>query len=71
MIELPSEADRPLTLKNLLSPGISKFLTPSESDSADFSSEFVLFCHTSFCLFWLRAIWFLMDTDGEEIWSLS
>lgn len=66
-----SEADRPLTLKNQLNPGFSRVLAPSDSDSADLSSEFVLFCPTSFCLFWLRAIWYLMGRDGEEIQSLS
>lgn len=59
MIESPSEADRQLTLKNLLSTGFNRFLTLSDSNSAHFSSEFVLFCLTSFGLFWLRAIWFL------------
>ena len=44
MIEIPSEADRPLTLKNLQSPEFSTFLAPSDGDSADFSSEFVRSC---------------------------
>lgn len=44
MIETPSEADRPLTLKNLQSPEFSTFLAPSDGDSADFSSEFVRSC---------------------------
>lgn len=36
MIEPPSEADRPWTLTNLLSPGFSRVLAPSGGDSADF-----------------------------------
>lgn len=40
MIEPPSKADRPPTLKNLLSPRFSRFLAPSDGYSADFSSEF-------------------------------
>ena len=36
MIEPPSEADRPWTLKNLLSPGFSRILAPSDGGSADF-----------------------------------
>lgn len=71
MIELPSEADRPPILKNRLSPRFSSVLAPSDNDSDDFSSEFVLFCPATFCLFWLQAIWFLKGRDGEEIWSLS
>lgn len=61
MIETLSEADRPLTLKNLQSPEFSMFLAPSDGDSADFSSEFVRVLSQRFCLFWLRAIWFLMS----------
>lgn len=37
-----SEADRPLTLKNQMSPGFSRVLAPSDSDSA--VSALNLFC---------------------------
>lgn len=66
MIEPPIKTDRPPTLKNLLGPRFSRFLETSDGDSADFSSEFVLFCLTSLCVFWLRTTWFLeVDTQRK------
>lgn len=44
VIESRIKTDRPPTLKNLSGPRFSRFLETSDGDSADFSSEFVLFC---------------------------